>query len=139
LLAQVDVAPTSSHFGEMLREAMEARAERLLNEAFQRIGWSKDDLPARHKGDPHKMQIAQRTAGAQHDVTGLDRRAPAHGLPRLRGLAAPALNAGFVGGRLGLLSNLRRYNNLINPFPGIGAKRDFVVTGAWCSWQGKCG
>src|SRR5689334_1000340 len=41
LLAQVDIAPSPSHFGEMLHEAMEARAERLLNEALQRIGWSR--------------------------------------------------------------------------------------------------
>jgi hypothetical protein len=59
LLAQVEIAPTPSHFGEMLHEAMEARAERLLNEALQRIGWSKEHLLARHKGDPHKVQIAR--------------------------------------------------------------------------------
>ena len=59
LLAQVHIAPSPSHFGEMLHEAMEARAQRLLNEALQRVGWSRDHLLARHKGDPHKVEIAR--------------------------------------------------------------------------------
>jgi REP-associated tyrosine transposase len=59
LLAQVHTAPSPSHFGELLHEAMEARAERLLDEALVRMGWTKDHLRARLKGDPHKVQIAR--------------------------------------------------------------------------------
>jgi putative transposase len=59
LLAQVDTAPGPSHFGDMLHEAMEARAERLLNEALTRMGWTKQHLHARLKGDPHKVAIAR--------------------------------------------------------------------------------
>ena len=42
-----------------MHEATEARAERLLNEALARIGWTKEHLQARLKGDPHKVQIAR--------------------------------------------------------------------------------
>ena len=59
LLAQVDIAPGPSHFGQMLHEATEARAERLLSETLRRMGWSRDHLLARPKGDPHKVQIAR--------------------------------------------------------------------------------
>ena len=59
LLEQVHTAPSPSHFGELLHEATEARAERLLAEALQRVGWTKDHLQARPKGDARKVQIAQ--------------------------------------------------------------------------------
>jgi len=78
LLAQVHIAPSPSHFGPMLHEAMEARAERLLDKALQRIGWSKEHLLARPKGDAHKVQIA-RELRAYNDATGVDRRTLAHG------------------------------------------------------------
>ena len=59
LLAQVDIVPTPSHFEPMLQEAMGAQAQNFLNEALQRVGWSRDHLLARSKGDSHKVQIAQ--------------------------------------------------------------------------------
>ena len=59
LLAQVDTAPSPSHFGELLHEAAEARAERLLREALARVGWTEQRLQARLKGDPHKIAIAR--------------------------------------------------------------------------------
>lgn len=43
----------------MLHEGMEARAQRLLDEELQRIGWSKEHLLARPKGDAHKVRIAR--------------------------------------------------------------------------------
>ena len=55
----MDIAPSPSHFGDLLHEAVEARAERLLREELARIGWTKRDLQARLKGDPHKVAIAR--------------------------------------------------------------------------------
>ncbi len=59
LLAQVETAPSPSHYGELMQEAMEARVERLLQEALARKGWTKELLRARLPGDPHKVQIAR--------------------------------------------------------------------------------
>ncbi len=59
LLAQVDIAPSPSHVGELLHEAAEARAQRLLKEALGRMGWTEQHLQARLKGDPHKIAIAR--------------------------------------------------------------------------------
>ena len=82
LLARVDIAPSPSHFGEMLHEAMEGRAERLLAETLQRIGWSREQVLARNKGDPHKVVIARelraRTTMPLNYAAGLERRAFAH-------------------------------------------------------------
>jgi REP element-mobilizing transposase RayT len=59
LLAQVHTGPSPSHFGDLLHEAMEARAQRLLKEELARIGWTKEHLLARLKGEPHKVAIAR--------------------------------------------------------------------------------
>jgi hypothetical protein len=59
LLEQVNVGPNVSHFGEMVHEAVEARAERLLQEALRRVGWSRERLMERRKGDPQKVKIAR--------------------------------------------------------------------------------
>lgn len=59
LLEQVNSRPGVRHFGEAVQEAEEARAERLLEEALQRAGWTKADLKTRRKGDPAKVALAQ--------------------------------------------------------------------------------
>ena len=58
LLEQVNARPGPSHFGEAVQEAELARAERLVAEGLQRLGWSEADLQARRKGEPRKIELA---------------------------------------------------------------------------------
>lgn len=44
-----DVGPTGEH-----------KAQRILREELQRLGWAKADLPQRRKGDPGKVVAARR-------------------------------------------------------------------------------
>jgi lambda repressor-like predicted transcriptional regulator len=37
-----------------------AKAERTIAEEFHRLGWTRQDLPARRKRDPEKLAIAAR-------------------------------------------------------------------------------
>jgi putative transposase len=48
------------HYGEELREADEAHAQRLTETELRRRGWKEADLLKRRKGDPAKVQIAWR-------------------------------------------------------------------------------
>ena len=59
LLEQVDARPGPSHFGEAVQEAELARAERLVAEGLQRMGWRETDLQGRRKGEPGKVQLAR--------------------------------------------------------------------------------
>jgi len=58
LLEQVGKQPGTSHYGEAVQEAVEARAERLVSERLKARGWTKKDLTARRKGDPEKVKLA---------------------------------------------------------------------------------
>jgi hypothetical protein len=58
LLEQVDTRPGPSHFGEVVREAEAAQAERLVLEGLKRMGWSEADLGVRRKGEPGKVDLA---------------------------------------------------------------------------------
>jgi hypothetical protein len=58
LLEQVNVRPGPSHFGPAVQEAAEAQAERLTVAALKRIGWTEQDVQARRKGDPRKVELA---------------------------------------------------------------------------------
>jgi REP element-mobilizing transposase RayT len=58
LLEQVHTAPGPSHFGEAVHEAVEVRAERLVSQALQRLGWTELDLVDRPKSHPAKLQLA---------------------------------------------------------------------------------
>ena len=59
LLAQVSAPAGPSHFGETLQEAVESRAERLVAEGLQRLGWDEKQLSIRRKGDPQKVKLAR--------------------------------------------------------------------------------
>ena len=48
------------HAGELHRQAAEAKAERIIAEELQRLGWSEGDLPVRRKKDPAKLAMAAR-------------------------------------------------------------------------------
>lgn len=59
LLEQVHTAPGPSHFGEAVQEALEVRAERLIAQALQRLGWTELDLANRPKGHVDKLDLAR--------------------------------------------------------------------------------
>ena len=48
------------HSGELKRESAEAKAERIIREELQRLGWKSADLTRRLKSDPGKLEIATR-------------------------------------------------------------------------------
>jgi len=58
LLEQAGGMAGASHFGEMVQEAAENRAERMVTAALKRLRWEEGDLAARRKGDPHKVKLA---------------------------------------------------------------------------------
>ena len=60
LLAQVREAARPEHRGAEVRESAAAKAESLLREEPERLGWSAEQLVARRKGDPQKLRIGQR-------------------------------------------------------------------------------
>jgi len=52
--------PGEHHAGELRCESAVLRAERIIGEEWQRLGWSQEELAARRKGDPGKMALAAR-------------------------------------------------------------------------------
>jgi hypothetical protein len=50
--------PGPSHYGEAVQEAGLARAEHLVAEGLQRMGWWKTDLQGRRKAEPGKVELA---------------------------------------------------------------------------------
>lgn len=60
LLERVEAKAGAHHYGEELRESAEAKAERLLAAELKRLGWKKDDLAKKRKGDPAKVALAAR-------------------------------------------------------------------------------
>lgn len=58
LLEQVSNGLEGNHSGEVVREAVEVRAERLVAESLKQMGWTDEDLASRRKGDAGKVQLA---------------------------------------------------------------------------------
>ena len=58
LLAQVRAQASPRHTGEEITPSAEAKAERIVGEELQRLGWGPADLEERRKGDPRKLAIA---------------------------------------------------------------------------------
>jgi len=48
------------HAGELHLASAQAKAEKILAEELQRLGWSKADLAGRRKSDPMKLEMAAR-------------------------------------------------------------------------------
>ena len=46
--------------GDLRREGAEARAERIIAEELQRLGWRQRQLREQRKSDPHKLALAAR-------------------------------------------------------------------------------
>jgi REP element-mobilizing transposase RayT len=59
LLEQVSTPAGPSHFGEVMQEAAQARAERMVVEGLKRLKWSDADLQGRRKGEAGKVKLAQ--------------------------------------------------------------------------------
>jgi REP element-mobilizing transposase RayT len=60
LLAQVSVQAGPRHTGEEISQSAEAKAERIVGEELNKLGWDGEDLQARSKGDGRKLSIAAR-------------------------------------------------------------------------------
>jgi hypothetical protein len=60
LLAQVDTKAGPNHYGAELGESAQAKAERIVAEAMQKLRWDETELAGRRKGDPAKVKMAQR-------------------------------------------------------------------------------
>ena len=58
LLEQASVRRGSSHYGEIVQEAAEAQAQRLVKEGLTRMKWKEKDLQERRKGDARKVRLA---------------------------------------------------------------------------------
>jgi hypothetical protein len=50
----------ASHYGAERQEAGEVRAERLVREGLQAMGWTEKELSERPKGDKGKVKLAGR-------------------------------------------------------------------------------
>jgi len=60
MLALTDGKLGEGHCGEVRRASAEVRAERIMGEELERLGWRREELAARRKGDPAKLAIAAR-------------------------------------------------------------------------------
>jgi hypothetical protein len=58
MLEQIEGKLGEHHSGQLRLETAEARAERLIGQQLQRLGWREADLLARPKSDPIKLDIA---------------------------------------------------------------------------------
>jgi len=59
LLEAVAARTGPSHYGTGQPEAVAARAERLVREGMDALGWIDEDLARRRKGDPGKVRLAR--------------------------------------------------------------------------------
>jgi hypothetical protein len=60
LLAAATERVGPSHYGSDRQETDEQKAERMVRQELQRLGWKEDDLPGRRKGDKEKVKVAGR-------------------------------------------------------------------------------
>jgi putative transposase len=60
LLAQISQGASPEHRGPDIQEAVQAKAERIVHEELQVLGWTSQDLLTRRKGDAAKVRIAGR-------------------------------------------------------------------------------
>jgi hypothetical protein len=48
------------HAGQLRRESASAKAERIIEEELQRLGWRRVDLEKRNRSAPEKLELAGR-------------------------------------------------------------------------------
>lgn len=63
ILEQAEVWPAEGHPRRERDETEEGKAERIVTEELQKVGWTRKDLGQRKKGDPVKVAIARRLRG----------------------------------------------------------------------------
>src|SRR6266699_222839 len=59
LLAQMKAKRGPEHFGAAVRESEMAKAERVVQKEFKRLGWGEKELSAQRKGNPEKVRLAR--------------------------------------------------------------------------------
>ena len=59
LLAAAGARVGRSHYGAERQETDEAKAQRLVREGLQALGWAEKELPRRRKGDKGKVKLAR--------------------------------------------------------------------------------
>ncbi len=57
---KIDEDLGGNHSGELRRERAEVKADRIISEELQRLGWNRKELALRPKGDPAKLAIGNR-------------------------------------------------------------------------------
>jgi len=87
LLRQAPLRRGASHYGEIVQQAAEQLAERMVQAGLKRLKWREKDLPRRRKGDMGKVKLAYQLR-AKHHALSLDSGAIADGQPGLSHLAA---------------------------------------------------
>lgn len=60
MIEQMETKLGENHSGKLIYQSAEAKAERIIAEELQRVGWTQADLAVRLKGDPAKMAVASR-------------------------------------------------------------------------------
>jgi hypothetical protein len=60
MLARMEGSLGGHHAGELHLQAAQAKAERLLAEELEHLGWREEDLASRPKNDPLKLELAAR-------------------------------------------------------------------------------
>jgi hypothetical protein len=60
MLQRMEGSLGGHHSGELHCQAADAKAERIIAEALQGYGWGEEELLARRKNDPAKLEIAAR-------------------------------------------------------------------------------
>ncbi len=60
LLEKMEEGLGENHSGELRRESADAKAERIIGEELQGLGWTPGELALRRKGDPAKLALANR-------------------------------------------------------------------------------
>ena len=56
--AKVVAKSSASHYGEIVREAAQARAEQTVIAGLKRLKWRETELAVRRKGNPDKVKLA---------------------------------------------------------------------------------
>ena len=59
LLASAGERVGPGHYGADRQESGEEKAERILREGLKRLGWEKNELAERRKGDGDKVKLAK--------------------------------------------------------------------------------
>jgi hypothetical protein len=60
LLDRIDGKLGEHHAGQLRRESALAKAERIIEEELQRLGWTRVDLEKRNRSAPEKLELAAR-------------------------------------------------------------------------------